>query len=167
MAGILDFAQYLGGPDSLQTESIFPSDQKTLVYNFGQNITGWTISAQYQTLVVDQVQFNRSTGKPNFGASTVIGSFARSTVSGASAPSIVDAAAGLVKIYIPANMYTGPIIPDARVNVPVTVYSVTWSDTSSPAQTHTNRFAFVQCWQPGVTVGDPKTANGYTALALS
>jgi hypothetical protein len=166
MAGVLNFQQYIGGPDQVKVEQIFPSNQKTFLYNFDQDITGWTFAADYQTLVVDQVAFNRNTGQPNFTDSRVIGSFAKVEISGGSAPAVIDAAAGTVKVYIPAGMYTGPIIPDARQNVPITVVGVTWTDNSTPAQINTHRWAFIQCWEPDVTVGDPTLAAGYTALTL-
>lgn len=172
MAGILDFQQYVGGPDSVQVEQIFPSNQKTLVLTFKDsagaalNITGWTFSADYQTLVVDEVAFNRSTGKPNFANSTVIGSFAKVEVTGGSAPSIILATAGTVKVNLPAGMYAGPIIPDARKNVPITVFSLTWTDTSTPAQINSMRWCLVNCYEPDVTIGDPTGATGYTALTL-
>ena len=166
MAGVLNFQQYIGGPDQVKVEQIFPSNQKTFLYNFDQDITGWTFAADYQTLVVDQVAFNRNTGQPNFTDSRVIGSFAKVEISGGSAPAVIDAAAGTVKVYIPAGMYTGPIIPDARQNVPITVVGVTWTDNSTPAQINTHRWAFIQCWEPDVTVGDPTLATGYTALTL-
>ena len=51
MAGVLTFQQFIGGPDAIKVESIFPSTQKTLVYNFGADVTNWTISADYQTLI--------------------------------------------------------------------------------------------------------------------
>ena len=63
-------------------------------------------------------------------------------------------------------MYTGPIIPDARQNVPITVFSLTWSDASTPAQINSHRWALIQCWEPDVAVGDPTLAAGYTALTL-
>jgi hypothetical protein len=166
MAGVLNFQQYIGGPDQIKIEQIFPSNQKTFLYNFGQDITGWTFAVDYQTLVVDQISFNRNTGQPNFTDSRVIGSFAKVEITGGNAPSVVDAAAGTVKIYIPAAMYTGPVIPDARQNVPITVVGVTWTDDSTPAQINTHRWAFIQCWEPDVTVGDPTLASGYTALTL-
>jgi len=166
MAGILNFQQYIGGPDAIQVEQVFPSTQKTLVYNFGQDITGWTFSADYQTIVVDTVAFNRNTGQPNFSTSSVIGSFTRATITGSSAPTVISASAGTVKVILPANMYTGPVIPDARQNVPITVVGVTWSDASTPAQINTHRWALIQCWEPGVTIGDPVLATGYTAITL-
>ena len=166
MAGVLNFQQYIGGPDQIKIEQIFPSNQKTFLYNFNQDITGWTFAVDYQTLVVDAVTFNRNTGQPNFTDSRVIGSFAKVEVTGGSAPSVVDAALGTVKVYIPAGMYTGPIIPDARQNVPITVVGITWTDDSTPAQINTHRWAFIQCWEPDVTVGDPTLAVGYTAITL-
>lgn len=167
MAGILNFQQYIGGPDQIKVEQIFPSNQKTFLYNFSRNINGWTISADYQTIVVDAVAFNRNTGQPNFSTSQVIGSFPKVDLTGAGIePEVVDADLGTVKVYIPADMYTGPIIPDARQNVPITVFSVTWADDSTPAQINTHRWAFIQCWEPDVPVGDPVTDPDYTPLTL-
>lgn len=166
MPGILNFNQYIGGPDQVKVEQVFPSNQKTLIYNFGVDITGWTFAADYQTLVVDSVAFNRNTGMPNFASSQVIGSFAKAEITGGSAPSVISSTAGTVKVVIPANLYTGPIIPDARQNVPITVFSLTWTDASTPAQINSHRWALIQCWEPDVTVGDPVLAAGYTALTL-
>lgn len=172
MAGILNFQQYIGGPDSIQVEQIFPSNQKTLVYTFKDdagvaiNLTGWTFTADYQTIVVDEIAFNRSTNKPNFANSTVIGSFAKVEIASPYAPTIINASAGTVKVNFPAGMYTGPIIPDARKNVPITVFSLTWSDNSTPAQINSHRWCLVNCYEPDVAIGDPITAAGYTALAL-
>lgn len=167
MPGVLDFQQYVGGPDQVQVEQVFPSTQKTLVYNFGRDITGWTFEADYQTLVVDTVKFNRATGKPNFGDSSVIGSFPKAEISSPFAPTVINASSGTVKVHLPAGMYDGPIVPDARVNVPITVVGITWSDSSTPAQISTHRWALVQCWEPDVVVGDPTTSTNYTALTIS
>ena len=172
MAGILNFQQYVGGPDQVQVEQIFPSNQKTLVYTFNDDagqpidLTGWTFTADYQTIVVDTIKFNRNSGQPNFGDSSVIGSFAKVEIASPFAPTIITAAEGKVKVNFPANMYTGPIIPDARQNVPITVFSLTWSDDSTPAQINSHRWALIQAWEPDVVVGDPTTASGYTALTL-
>lgn len=167
MAGILNFQQYVGGPDQVKVEQVFPSNQRTLLYDFDRDITGWSFAVDYQTLVVDEVTFNRNTGQPNFANSRVIGSFAKQELTGDNAPDVVDASAGTVKVYFPAAMYTGPIIPDARQNVPITVVAVTWTDDSIPAQVNTHRWALIQCWEPDVTVGDPTLAVGYTALTLA
>lgn len=166
MAGILSFQDYIGGPDQVQVEQIFPSNQKTYLWDFGRDITGWTITADYQTIVVDTVAFNRYTGQPNFTNSRVIGSFAKQEVTGGFAPSITNAATGQVKVMVPAAMYSGPIIPDARQNVPLTVFSVTWTDAATPANINTQRWVYIQCWEPDVTIGDPTTDAGYTALTV-
>lgn len=172
MPGILNFQQYIGGPDSVQVENIFPSNQKTLIYTFKDDagapldINGWTFAADYQTIVIDEIAFNRNTNKPNFANSTVVGSFAKVEVTGGLVPSIISAAAGTVKVNLPANMYTGPIIPDARKNVPITVFSLTWTDASTPAQINSHRWALVNCWEPDVVVGDPTLSGGYTALTV-
>jgi len=164
MAGVLSFSDYIGGPDEVVAAQAFPSDQRSYLYNFGNSISGWTFTADYQTLVVDQVSFNRYTGQPNFGNSAVIGSFAKQELTGNNAPQVVNAAAGTVNLRVPANMYTGPILPDARANVPVTVVAMTWTDAETYPNTMTHRWAFVQAWEPDVTIGDPTTGAGYTPL---
>lgn len=166
MPGILNFQQYVGGPDSVQVEQSFPSNQKTVVVNFQKDITGWTFTADHQTLIVDSVKFNRASGQPNFGDSTVIGSFPKEEITGPLAPQVINASLGTISLHFPAGMYTGPIIPDARQNVPITVLSLTWTDTGTPAQVNTQRFALVQCWEPDVVIGDPTQDADYTALTI-
>ena len=157
--------QFLGGPDQIKVEQVFPSNQKLLQYNFGQDIAGWTFTADYQTLVVDSIAFNRNTGAPNFSQSSVIGSFPKVDLT-TNAPEVIDAATGLVKVTLPAGMYTGPIIPDARANVPITVFSLTWTDASTPAQTNSHRWSLIMCYEPGVTVGSPTSDVNYTPLVI-
>lgn len=166
MAGILTFDQFIGGPDQIQVESTFPSSQRSLVYNFNQDITGWTFSADHQTIVVDTIKFNRVNGAPNFTDSTVIGYFAKQDITGALAPTILDASVGTVQVNFPAQMYTGPIIPDARKNIPITVWSLTWTDVSTPPQIHSHRWCLIQSYEPGVTVGDPTSDPAFTALGV-
>jgi len=165
MPGVLNFDQYLGGADEIKIEQAFPSTQKTLVYDFGMNVSGWTFELDYQTLVVDTITFNRNTGKPNFASSKVIGSFPRVDITSGN---INTTAANTGKIYVtyPADMYTGPIIPDARLNVPIVVVALTWNDDGTPTQTQTHRWALVQCWEPDVTVGNPINEVAYTALGV-
>lgn len=164
MSGVLTFAQFVGGPDDVIVEQIFPSNQKTLIYNFDTDITDWTFSADYQTIVVDSVQFSRATGQPNFTNSTVIGYFPKEEITGGFVPEIIDAAAGTVKVHFPAGMYDGPIIPDARKNVPITIFSLTWTDANTPAQTVSHRHALIQNWEPDVIPGDPALEDDYTAI---
>ncbi len=165
-AGVLTFDQYIGGADQLIIEQAFPSTQRSVVYNYAQNITGWTFSADYQTIVVDTMSFNRYTGAPNFANSVVIGSFAKVDITGAMVPSIINAETGTVQVTFPAGMYTGPIIPDARKNVPIVIFGFTWNIASAPAQIFTHRWAFIQCYEPDVVLGDPVTSAGYIPLVV-
>jgi hypothetical protein len=166
MAGVLSFSDYIGGPDSVVVRQQFPSDQKSVVLNFQRDITGWTFTADYQTIIVDTVKFNRTTGSPNFGESTVIGTFPLVTVSGALEPDVTNASEGTVTVTFPSQMYEGPIIPDARANVPIVIYSVTYTDTSTPPQTGSQRFAVIQAWEPEVVAGDPVLDADYTAITV-
>lgn len=164
MAGVLTFSQYLGGPDNVNIEQIFPSTQRTFTYNFSRDITGWTFNIDQQTIIVDTVAFDRNSGAPNFSNSTVIGSFPFQQISTATYVTGRVDATGIVQITTPTNMYTGPILPDARKNVPITVVGVTWRDTSSPVQINTHRWAFIQSWEPGVDPGDPTLDPAYTPV---
>lgn len=154
-SGVLNFAQYLGGADNIQIEQIFPSTQRTLQYNFGRSLSGWSFHIDHQTIVVDTVAFDRNTGQPNFANSSVIGYFPSGVISTSSYVLVTNAAQGLVNITVPQNLYTGPILPDARANVPITIVGVTWRDGGSPVNINTHRWAFIQSWEPGVTPGDP------------
>ena len=163
MAGVLTFSQYLGGPDNINIEQIFPSTQRTLNYNYSRDITGWTFLVEQQTLVVDNVAFDRNTGAPNFANSQVIGYFDAAEVSGSFVTNRDDEE-GTVDITIPTNMYDDAILPDARKNVPITIVSVTWTDTATPPQINTHRWAFIQCYEPGVTPGDPTLSPNYNPI---
>ena len=166
MAGVLDFQQYIGGADQIKISQIFPSTQKTYIYDFNVNITGWTFEMDHQTIVVGSLTFDRNTGEPNFATSTVKGTFAKAEINTATYITVTDAVNGIVSVTIPAGIYTGPVLPDARQNVPITIVGVTWTTNNTPVQTNTHRWAFIQSWEPDVTTGDPTLANGYTAITL-
>lgn len=163
MAGVLTLSQWLGGPDEVKVESTFPSSSKTYAYSFGRNIAGWTFKLDYQTVVVDTITYTRD-GTPNFDTSQVIGSFPTGTVSTSSFINVVNGSAGLVNVTHPGALYSGKILPDARVNNPLLVMSLTWTDNSTPPQINTHRIAKILAWEPEVTVGDPITSAGYTAI---
>ena len=82
-------------------------------------------------------------------------------------PYFNNANTGVVSITIPANTYSGPILPDARQNVPITIVGVTWTTNDSPATINTHRWAFIQCWEPDVETADPALSNNYTAIVLA
>ena len=165
--GVLSFADYVGGADELIIEQSFPSTQRSVVYNYDRNITGWTFSADYQTLVIDEIAFNRYTGAPNFANSSVIGYFPKVDITGSLVPEIINAATGTVKVTFPAAMYTGPIIPDARKNVPIVIFGFTWNIAATPTQTFTHRWAFIQCYEPDVAIGNPVLDPAFVALVVA
>lgn len=172
MAGVLTASEFLGGPDNITIKQVFPSSQNSTVGSVTNDdgtpvdLTGYTYTADYQTLIVDEIAFNRSTGAPNFSKSTIVGSFPKVDVTGSYAPAILSATDGTFIIHFPAGMYSGPIIPDARKNVPMTVYSLTWSDNSTPAQIYSKRWCLIQNYEPGVEVGDPSLDPDFTALTV-
>ena len=166
MASLLDFSQFLGGQDNIQTEVSFPSSQRTVVYNFGQNITNWAFKLDHQTVVVDTITYDRNTGAPNFSSSKIIGTFQGGVVNTSTYISVLSASSGTVSVTLPANVYTGPIIPDARSHTPITIFGFTWTTNSSPAQVDTHRWALLQSFEPGVTPGDPTLDAGYTAVTI-
>jgi hypothetical protein len=165
MAGILNFNDWLGGPDRVEIESTFPSSSKSLIYNFAQDVTGWTFKLDHQTIIADPVSFDRTTGLPNFANSTVIGFGPYTLLSTATVVTVTNTASGIVKVTHPANMYTGPILPDARAKVPLTVVSFTWADGGTPPQVNTHRWVKLMAWEPQVPTGDPTTATNYTAIS--
>jgi hypothetical protein len=167
-AGVLNFAQYLGGADNIQIEQIFPSTQRTLNYNYSRSVAGWTFHADHQTIVVDAMSFDRNTGEPNFANSNVIGYFPSAVISTSSYISVTTAGSGLVNFTVPGGLYSGPILPDARANVPITIVGFTWRDNSTPQQINTHRWAFIQCWEPGVTPGDPTASTNplFTSITV-
>jgi len=166
MAGVLTLSQWLGGPDAVKVESTFPSSTKTLAYNFGQNISGWTFKLDYQTVIVDTIAYDRD-GTPNFTNSTILGSFPYGTVNSTTNIVVMNTATGIVNVTHPSGLYTGPIIPDARANIPLLIMSFTWTDNQSPKQSNTHRIAKIMAWEPEVTVGNPTTSTSYTALVVS
>ena len=135
-----------------------------MVYNYGQNITDWRFNVDAQTIVVDTMAFDRNTGEPNFASSTVIGVFPKTQVSTATNVNVISASSGTVGITFPGGLYSGPVLPDARKNVPITIVGVTWSTGDLLPQVNTHRWAFIQSWEPGVTAGDPTTMTNYTSI---
>jgi hypothetical protein len=166
MAGVLNFANYLGGADNIQIEQIFPSSQKTLVYNFGTDVSNWTFYLDFQTVVADTVTYDRNTGEPNFANSSIIGYFPEGVIDVNDYVNVLDANAGQVAITFPSNLYGGSILPDARTHNPITIVGVTWTIGSTPTQTSTHRFAFIQSWEPGVNPGDPVLDEGYAPILI-
>ena len=150
--GVLDYQRYL---NTLQTLNdlgqTFPSNQQT--YNFsvvGGTTSSWTATISWQTLVLDKVSYSsKATGYvPNVDASQVIG-----YVDGGTSTQYTTGV-----ISIPANMYTGPILPGGDFNVPLTVVQLEWFDGTT---TYAQQIGFIQNWEPGVEIGDPTEGFEY------
>lgn len=158
MAGVLTLGQWLGGPDNVKVESVFPSTQKTYSYDFNQSISGWTFKLDYQTVVVNSIAYTRD-GEPNFADSEVIGYFPSGTVSTASYIAVVSSAGGLVNVTHPGGLYadSNGILPDSRQNVPLLVMSLAWTNNDVPPVTNIHRVAKILAWEPGVLPQDPTT----------
>jgi len=161
---LLDFKSYVGGADNVQVIEMFPSTQKTFTYNYGANISLYNFEADYQTLVVDTLSYDRITGDPNFTDSNIIGSFPKVEIGNANIV-VQDAAVGTVNFTIPSQRYTGNITPSARTNVPITVIGFTWTNTEpAPDVVETHRWAVVERYEPDVPVGNVLTSTGFVAL---
>ena len=161
----LDFSQYIGGSDTLQTEITFPSSQRTVIYDFGQNITDWTFLLDQQTVIADTITYDRS-GAPNFSSTKLIGTFPYGVISTATYVSVLSTSSGTVAVTIPGGLYTGPIIPDARSHTPITVVGFTWTSNSTPPQRSTHRWALIQSWEPAVEPADPVLDGDYTPITV-
>lgn len=159
---LLDFKQYIGGADNVQVIEMFPSTQKEFTYNYGANVANHTFEADYQTIVVDTLSYDRNTGQPSFSNSSVVGYFANAEIGG----SFIDTSgnvSGEIKLTIPANRYSGNIVPDARANVPITVVAFKWTDTDANV-TDSHRWAIVERYEPDVTPGNPRDEAGFITL---
>jgi hypothetical protein len=168
MAGrVLDFKSYVGGQDNVVVEEMTPSVQKTFNYDFGTDVSSYTFAADFQTIVVDTLAYDRVTGEPNFTDSKVLGSFANAEIAGGNIDSS-SAAAGNIRFTLPANRYTGQMLPDARANVPITIVSFRWTNTGvSPNTTENHRYAILERYEPDVVIGNPTLDAGYTAIPTS
>jgi len=164
---LLSFSNYVGGADNVQVIELFPSTQQTFTYDFNTSISGYTFAADYQTIIVDTMTYNTTDGQPNFTTSAVLGSYANAEVDAANI-NVLDASLGTVNLTIPAQRYTGNIIPDARTNVPITVLSFKWTNTTpTPNTTESHRWAIIERYEPDVVIGDPTLGAGFTAIPTS
>jgi hypothetical protein len=167
MGKLLDFSQYLGGPDSVEVIEMFPRQQKRFVYNFGANVSTYTFSSDYQTVVLDQVSYDRETGNINFTDTNVIGYF-QNTANIAANTYINTSSAntGIVEFTIPSDRYTGTIMPNARTNVVMSVVAFQWQDATTPPRKDMHRWAIVERWEPGVTIGDPTLDTNFVKMGV-
>ena len=160
---LLTVSQYLSGADQVKCIEMFPSTQKEFTYDFQGNVADYTFEADYQTLVVDSMTYDRNTGEPNFTESTVVGYFANAEID---ANAFIDTSAnttGIIKLTIPKQRYTGNLIPDARTNVALTIAAFKWTNTTANV-TESHRWAIIERYEPDVTPGNPRDEVGFIAL---
>jgi hypothetical protein len=169
MSKLLDFKTFIGGSDNVIAMDMFPKEQQTFTYQFGAvDVSNYVWDIDYQTLVIDAISFNRLTGEPNYTDSNVIGFFdvQQSVVN--TFVDTSDAANGNVAITIQADRYTGQLLPNSRVKVPTTCFSVKWTDGNTPAITNIHRYVITERYTAEVTIGDPtletSAQGGYTAI---
>lgn len=161
---VLDFKQYIGGADNVITVEMFPRSQKTYNYNFNSDVTTWTFTSDVQSILLDNLTYDRQTGLPNFTDTNVIGYF--DNYQTVTSPVVVtNAVAGLVDFTIPQNRYTGNIYPNARENVVATVVSLQW-DYGNQKDCH--RYLILERWEPGTPMGNPQNniTPAYISLAV-
>ena len=164
---LLTFSQYLGGSDQVKVEEMFPSTQKTFTYNYGFDVSNYDFHADMQSVVVDAMTYNTADGQPNFTTSAIIGSFANAEIGNANIVT-TSAASGTINFTIPKNRYTGPLLPDSRTNVVISVVSFRWTDKNvTPNTTDGHRWAIIERFEPDVVIGNPTLAVGYTAIPTS
>ena len=164
---LLDFSNYLSGSDNVQVINLFPRSQKAFTYDFGGTVAGWTFTADKQSLVIDQITYDRVSKLPNFTDSTITGYM--NTVTSIPAGTYINesqAAAGQITFTIPENRYTGPLLPNARKNPVMTVVSFEWETTAVPPVKDSHRWAIIETWEPGVTVGDPQVATEFVPIGV-
>jgi len=163
---LLSFSNYLGQANNVQVIEMFPSTQKTFDYDFGADVSSYTFEADYQTIVVDTMTYDRVTGDPNFADTEVVGYFANAEIGNANIGT-GQASSGIISLTIPSQRYTGPITPDARTNVAITVASFKWTDAgSTPTTTDSHRWAIIERYEPDVSPGNPRLVSGFTPLGV-
>jgi len=165
---LLSFSQYLGGADNVKVEEFFPDDQKTYTYNFANgDVSGYTFTADYQSILLSDVSYNNITGDPNFSDSNVSGYFTNTAnVDPSTYINTTSAASGLISLTIPADRYTGNVMPNARANVVCTVLSFQWQTDDTPPQKQRHRYAILERFDPkvGRVPGDPANESNFVAL---
>jgi hypothetical protein len=161
---LLDFKSYVGGADNVVVEEQFPSTSKNYTYDFATDVSTYTFEATYQTLIADVVAYDRNTGLPNFTDTKIIGFFGTSQTI-ASSNITNNGTAGTVNFQIPPDLYTGPIIPSARTNVPMTIVTFNWTNQNvTPNTVESHRWCLMQRWESSVSPADPVLDSNYVPL---
>lgn len=173
MPSVIKFEEYIGGTPifvkaaSPKEADVWVSAPIRDAANQVVDITNWTWELDAQPLVVDKIGFDRLTGEPNFANSKVIGYFPKVELTDSTNVKTDLASQGIITIGIPAFMYQGPVVPDARKNVVIVVVGITYTTSDSPAVIKTNRIAIIQAWAPDIEIADPTQDQNFTALTLT
>lgn len=166
---LLDFKNYLGGAASVQVIEMFPNDQKSFTYDYNTDVSGYTFTADYQSILLDSVGYDRATGNVNLADTNVTGYFTNTNnVDMGTYFSNASAAAGSVTFTIPADRYTGNVLPNARENVVCTVLSFQWQTDDTPPQKERHRWAILERFDPqiGKTPGNPKLETTFVPFGV-
>ena len=92
----LDFKSYLGGASNVLFLEAFPRTQKTYAYNYDADVSGYTFSADYQSVLLSNVTYNNITGEPNLTSTEVSGYFTNTANISGSLIDTDSAATGIV-----------------------------------------------------------------------
>lgn len=164
---LLSFSQYLGGADNVQVIEMFPDDQQTFTYDFNVNVSSWTFTADYQSILLDEIAFDRQTSLPNFADTTVSGYFDNyANVDAGTYIDTTNAVNGIVDFTIPEQRYTGNVLPNARQNVVATVLAFEWQTDDTPPQKQRHRWCILERFDPQSTSspGDPSEQADFVSL---
>ena len=162
----LDFKSYLGGANNVLFLEAFPRTQKTYAYDFNADISAYTFTADYQSVLLNEVTYNNITGEPNLSTTTVSGYFTNTANISNAMINVTDASAGDVTLTIPENRYTGNILPSTRANVVCTIVSFQWATGETPVQKDSHRYCILERFDPqvGKVPGDPADETTFVAL---
>jgi hypothetical protein len=168
MAGrLLSFKEYIGGADNVQVIEMFPRSQKSFTYDFNADVSGYTFSADFQSLVIDTVTYDRTTGNVNLTDSNISGYFTNTANVSGGLINTTSASSGSVTLTIPQNRYTGNLIPNARANVVCTVLSFQWITDDSTPQYESHRWAILERYEPEVgkvPISNIAAESGFVSL---
>lgn len=155
------YEQKVPGPNTTDLQTIFQSERKTLAVNLGKDITGYTVSADYQAKVWTGMTIDRS-DVPNFADAVFAGYFPKVTMTAGDVPAIETALTGDVSLIIPNDMYDGPLHPNTREVCVVVSVGLSWTDADGNVETL--RLDYLQEYEPGVAEpGNPTGHTGYVA----
>lgn len=169
MAGTKTLSEFIGdGTNSVIERQAVPGAQDIVQLTWEtSDITNWTFTTTFQTMVVDTISTIRNTDQNNYTDSIDLGHFPEELISGGLEPFIVDGPQGILNVVFPADMYTGPMIPDKQKNRPIVILGLTWTTDATPAVIGNIRWGIVQLWQPLVSEeGDPILDAAFVPMTL-